>query len=158
MLYPYGNIPWGATGLDTVPVAELGIETLIWRALRNRLNEIVFEPALPIAWPNQAFEPPAETYLKVDLLWNRPISRGISPYSTTERRGIFQVTVVAKANIGFNTPTNIASAIARRFARRVPIVQNDVVVRFEGEPSHGPSLQTGDRLRTALSVRFYTFA
>lgn len=132
------------------------VETMIYKALRNRLAALTFDPPLPIAWPNFAFDPPATTYLKVDMLWNRNINLGIASNSATERRGVFQVTVVAAANSGIVKPINVAGAVAAHFARGTPINRDGINVKIEGEPSLGPSLQN-DRIRLPVSIRFYAF-
>lgn len=39
--------------------------TLLWLALRSRIETIPLSPALPIAWPAADFEPGADPYLSV---------------------------------------------------------------------------------------------
>jgi hypothetical protein len=133
------------------------VETIIYKALRNRLNGLTFDPPLPIAWPNFAFDPPPTTYLKVDILWNRNVNRGIAANSATERRGIYQVTVVAPANTGIVAPTNIAGVVAAHFTRGTPLNRDGIKVKIEGEPSLGPPLPSGDRIRLPISIGFYAF-
>lgn len=133
------------------------VETLIYKALRNRLNDLTLDPPLPIAWPNFAFDPPPTTYLKVDMLWNRKVNRGIPNNSATEHRGIFQVTVIAPANTGIVTPTNIAGTVAAHFKRGTPLNIQGIKVKIEGEPSLAPPLPSGDRIRLPVSIGFYAF-
>lgn len=133
------------------------VETQIYKALRDRLAALSFDPPLPIAWPNLAMDPPPSTYLKADILWNRKINRGITSNSATEHRGILQVTVVAPANSGIVAPTNVAGAVVAHFARGTPISLGGIKVKIEGEPSLSPPLPGGDRIRLPVSIGFYAF-
>lgn len=133
------------------------VETDIAEILMGRLMGYASAASLQVAWPNVSFTPPAATYLKADLLWNRNNNPGIADDSSTEHRGIFQVTIVAAANSGFKAPTNIAGAVAAHFERgAIPAVAG-LKVRTEGKPSLGPSMQEADRLRLPVSIPFYAF-
>ncbi|MGH2342566.1 phage tail terminator-like protein [Segnochrobactraceae bacterium EtOH-i3] len=41
--------------------------TLLWLALRSRVETIPFSPAMPIAWPADSFEPGGAAYLSVSF-------------------------------------------------------------------------------------------
>lgn len=131
------------------------VETDIAEILMGHLLGYASAASLQVSWPNVTFAPPAATYLKVDLLWNRNVNRGIPDDSSTEHRGIFQVTVVAAANSGLKAPTNIAGAVAAHFERGLIPAAAGLKVRTEGKPSLGPSQQEADRMRLPVSVRFY---
>lgn len=131
------------------------VETTIAQALMGRLVGYASAAALPVSWPNINFIPPAGTYLKADLLWNRNVNPGIADNSSTEHRGIFQVMVVAAPNTGIVSPTNIAGAIAAHFERGMISASSGVRVRSEGKPSLGPALQDADRIKLPVSIRFY---
>lgn len=133
------------------------VETTIIELLMGRLIGYASAASLPVAWPNLAFPPPAGSYLKTDILWNRNVNAGIADDSSTELRGIFQVTVVAEANIGIVAPTNIAGAIAARFERGAPMSSGGLAVKIEGKPSLGPAPQDADRMRLPVSIRFYAY-
>jgi len=134
------------------------VEVTITGLLMGRLNEPAFSPPLEVAWPNVAFTPPAATYLKADILWNKNNNRGVSNTSSTELRGIFQVAVVAAINVGIVTPTGIAAAIVTRFERGAPIMGSGLIVGIEGRPSLATPLPAADRLVIPVSIRFYAFA
>lgn len=143
----------------------MAFETLILQALRNRLAALTLSPALPISWPDLAFTVPQSTdsppkplpYLKADLLWNRNINRGISNVSTTEHRGIFQVTVVYPANSGLNAITNIAGEVALWFERGSVIGVTGCTVNITGKPSLYSLPNDGLSVRLAVSINFYAF-
>jgi len=133
------------------------VETTITKLLMDRLLAFASAQSLQVAWPNLAFDPPAATYLKADLLWNRKNNIGIPDDSTTEHRGIFQVTVIASANSGIVSPTNVAGAIVSQFSRTASMSLGSLAVVVDSEPSLGPMPQAADRFRIPVSIPFYAF-
>ena len=142
----------------------MAFETLVFQALRNRL--VAFNsPTLPINWFNDAiaFVPPVDgegrplPYLKADLLWNRNVNRFIKHTSTTEHRGIFQVTVIYPSYMGIVTVTDIAGNIANWFERGTVISVTGCKVEISGKPDLGGYSQDGLTVRLPITIEFYAF-
>lgn len=71
-------------------------------------------PALPIAWENVPFTPPAGTYLRAFLL---PATTDSQDLAGAHRayHGVYQVSVVTPINAGPGTAEGIANEIAAQF-------------------------------------------
>lgn len=153
MAAPVASQPVGvaAGGGDALPEAP---ETTILKLLLARLRDLSLPETLEIGWANNKFTPPAGTYLKADILWNFNVNRFVAHDSSTERRGIFQVTVVAPADSGLEGPHNVAGAVASHFGRGT-IPGHDIKIHIAEEPSLAPPIQQSDRIRIPVSIRFY---
>lgn len=81
-----------------------------------RLKALVFTPAIPIAWPNTKFTPPASLWLRPTIIpaAQNPISLNID--GTNEILGIFQIDVFSPLQSG-EKGEMIASQIAGQFRR-----------------------------------------
>ena len=137
------------------------IEALIVEALRARLA--AFTPVLPIHYQNgEVFVPPTSAgkplpYFKEDLLWNRNINRGISHVSTTEHRGIYQITVLYPSATGLLAVTNVAGLIAAWFERGTVIAVIGCTVNIQGKPYLSGLMQDGVYVRMPVTISFYGF-
>lgn len=137
---------------------SLGKEAGIADALLTYLGTLTFSPAMPVAYPGVGFTPPAGTYLDATLLPNRPINRGVADDSTTEFRGILQVTVVAPAGAGVVSVYETAGKIVEFFERTKRIIGNGFTIRIMGRPSVAAPLQEADRVRIPVSIDYWAYA
>lgn len=153
--YPVASQPVATSGVGSVSLLEFP-ETTILKLLMGRLRDLSLPDTPEVVWPNQKFDPPAGIYLKTDILWNRNMNRFVPHDSSTERRGIFQVTVVAPSDIGAETPHNIAGAVGSHFGRGT-IVGRSIKVCVDEVPSLSPPMAQPDRYRIPVSIRFYAF-
>jgi hypothetical protein len=133
------------------------IEAKIADALLARLAALSLTPSLPVAYPDIPFTPPSGTYLKAQLIPNTNRNQFVGDDSTTEYRGIFQVTVVAPSGKGAIASAEIAGKVADHFERGSPIMSGDLVVKVDGRPSVAPTMQSTDRIETPISVSWYAF-
>lgn len=134
------------------------IEARIADALLARLAALSLTPAIPVAYPDIPFTPPAGTYLKAQLIPNTNSNRYVGDDSTTEFRGILQVTVVASSGKGIVAPSEIAAKVADHFERGVPITSGDLVVKITDRPSIAHAMQDTDRVNIPVSINYYAFA
>lgn len=132
-------------------------EARLANALLNHVSQLAFTPSIPVAFPGVSFAPPAGTYLEVTLLTNLNVNRGVSNDSTTEHRGILQITVASPSNGGIIAPMGIAGKVVAHFERGTVIYSNDVSLRIEGRPSVAQPLQEADRLRIPVTIPYYAF-
>ena len=108
-------------------------------------------PALPIAYEDVAFTPPADgsTYLRAFLLPANTTSEDLEGKHTAYR-GIFQVSVVTKAGIG----RGAAEGIAALYPNNLALTKSDLTVYVRSPMSTG-SAQQGDTTTTLpLSIQY----
>jgi hypothetical protein len=91
------------------------IEGKIAEALFGRLASLSLSPALPFAWPNVTFSPPAGVYLAVALLRNSTDRLTVENDGPHRHQGIMQVTVDAPLNVGETGLLDIGGQIADHF-------------------------------------------
>jgi hypothetical protein len=134
-----------------------GVETRIYEALAAQLAALALTPAMPIAWPNVDFKPPATGYLRASFL---PAATGAFARSGTgsnEHRGIFQIDVFWPENKGETEPSNKAAAIIAHFKRGTVLSREGATIRIDDPPYRGPSLQEPGFLQIPVSVPYHAF-
>jgi hypothetical protein len=135
------------------------VEGNIEAALLDRVRTLVLSPALPVAWPNRAFKPPAPgAYLRVDHLPNRNdrfLMGGADPH---HRRGILQVTVISPLNQGPSPATKIAGEVAAHFPADLALYLEDIKVTITEAPSGAPAFTTDVSWNAPVSIRYECFA
>ncbi len=138
----------------------MGVEADILDLLCARLATLpVQTPPVEYAWPDVGFSPSVGvTYLEAVQLPADNRNQFIGDGSTTEFRGIFQVSIMSPLGKGLVAPLTIAGAVVEIFERSDSIPGTGVTVRIDGRPSIGPYLREPDRLRTPVRVRYYAFA
>jgi len=122
-----------------------------------RLAALTLSPVLLVAWPGIAFTPPTGTYLEVALLTNANRNQFVADDSTTEFRGILQVTVVAPSGAGIVGPVETAGKVAQHFERGSPMAGATLTVKVDKRPDVGSPMVDGDRIRVPVSVYWYAF-
>lgn len=110
-----------------------GREAQITDALFARVKTLVVgSPALPIAWPEVAFSPPASgKYLRIDDFPNRPAWEGIS--SGRLDQGLLQIMVVWPKNQGLIAPRQIAAQVIAHFPKGLAMFSGSTRVRVSRE-------------------------
>lgn len=92
--------------------------------------------ALPIAWPNLSFTPPASgKFLRVDFIPNRVDRVFIGSGEPHQMRGLLQVSVMWPLNAGTDAPYDIAGAIVAAYPVDLPLWDGDLRVRVYERPS-----------------------
>ncbi len=88
------------------------VESLIAKALYAHVA--AFDTELDIAWPNVAFKPTDDAYLRVDNLRNAT-GRPFIANTPARHQGILQVTVLSPLDAGEIASLEIAGALADHF-------------------------------------------
>ena len=136
------------------------IEEKIEAALFDRVHALGLTPALPVAWPNMAFTPPAPGghYLRVDHLPNvnsRLFMKGSAPH---RRQGILQLTVVMPLNQGAPPATAKAGQVAEKFPADLRFEKDSVRVRIQAAPDVLAAVKTDVSWDLPVSIRYEAFA
>ncbi len=134
------------------------VEEKIQRALLDRVRTLATTPSLPIAWPNTAFTPPAGPYLAVQILPNRNARIVIKGSAPHYRHGILQLTVVGKLNVGPDTATALAGAVAEHFPTDLILTSDGLEVRIESAPDVAPAIRDDVAWSVPVSIRYQAFA
>ncbi|PVZ56565.1 hypothetical protein C9422_18765 [Pseudomonas sp. B1(2018)] len=110
-------------------------------------------PALPIAYEDVAFTPPADgsPYLRPFLLPANPTSEDLEGKHTAYR-GVFQVSVVTKAGEGRGAAGLIADEIAALFPNNLDLTKTDFTVYVRSPMATASARQ--DDTTTSLPLSF----
>lgn len=107
-------------------------------------------PALPVAWPETPFTPPANgKYLSVSWIPNKPGQHPISSGSV-EVMGILQITVVWPKGQGIVAPMKIAAEIANKLPRETVLTGDGVKAKIIRAPY--PSGPFSDETKVSIPV------
>ena len=127
-------------------MAAEGTEGKIAELLLAKVSALNMEsPDWPVAYPRRPFTPPDDgRYLRVELLTNKTVSRGLSHSSRNRHQGILQVMVCLPAG---DTETTAGSAVTDgdlvqqvidHFKRGTSMAGGGITVKIEEQPSRGP--------------------
>jgi len=136
----------------------VSVEAKIANALLARLASFTHSPPLPVSYPGIAFTPPSGIYLHATLLSNANRNQFVGDHSSTEHRGILQVSVMAPRGSGIVAGMEIAGKIASHFERASHISGDGVVVHVSGRPSVATAIQEPDRINIPVSIFYFAFA
>lgn len=125
--------------------------------LLARLAALSLTPALPVAWPGRPFTPPSSAYLEATILMNTNRNQFVADDSTTEFRGIMQVTVVAPSGAGIISPVELAGKVAQHFERGAPMANANLTVKIDKQPDVASARVEVDRVRVPVSISWYAF-
>lgn len=125
--------------------------------LLARLAALSLSPALPVAWPGRSFTPPSTAYLEPTILMNTNRNQFVADDSTTEFRGILQVTVVAPSGAGIISPVEIAGKVADHFERGAPMIGPTLTVKVDKRPDVASARVEADRIRVPVSISWFAF-
>ena len=111
------------------------VETEIMELLFARLGSFVASPALPIAWPNVPFTPPADhRYLRVQFVPNMANRVTIDSDGPHQHLGLLQVSVYWTKGQGEAAPRAVAAAIAAHFPCDLRLASGGLFVRITKRP------------------------
>lgn len=131
-------------------MASTTTEARIVDALKARLAALTLSPALPIAWPNVVFNPPATSYLRVTNLRNTTSRVVIADDGPQMNQGIFQIDVMAPLNEG-EASLDIGAQIAAWYGvgTRLPFTGGQVRIV---DPPNVTSMKSPDGVRWMIVV------
>jgi hypothetical protein len=133
------------------------VEGMIPEALFAHMAELVLTPALPVAYPDIAFTPPAGPYLRVYFIPNGTERLFIGNGEPNRHQGILQVTVVFPSGQGAIRPNDVAGAVANHFGEGTQLPITGGVVRIDKRPSISPAMQDTDRIQIPVSINWIAF-
>jgi hypothetical protein len=134
------------------------IETALWLALRARVEALVLSPALPVAWPNEAFTKPTGGYLRVTWIPNlnrRLFLRGSDPH---QRLSLLQVDVFAKKNQNVAVAIEISGKVAAHFPADLHMTAHGVTARVAKAPEVAQPLDDETHLMVPVTVQIEALA
>lgn len=130
------------------------VETSIVEALMARLATLTLSPALPVAWPNVDYTPPAAGYLRVTHAPNTATQVTLGTEGKNRHIGIFQVDVMLPIIIGISTPMEKAGAVAAHFKRGTVLTKDGISVRITRPPEIRPALQSLPYIQVPVIIRY----
>jgi hypothetical protein len=138
------------------------VEVAIESALLNRAQSYATSQSLTIALPNVITTPPVATpaakWLQAFFLPAPTAGLGISPNSTNQHYGIFQISVYYGLGSGELAPARIAAGIISYFKFGTEVTKDGFTAKIWKPPYRGPSLNDGTWLCVPVSIPFVAFA
>ncbi|MPT25132.1 MAG: hypothetical protein E2577_20380 [Starkeya sp.] len=114
--------------------------------------------ALPIAWPNKSFTPPASgKFLRVDFIPNRVDRLEIASDGAHQLRGLLQVSVMWPKGEGTDAPLDIAGAIVAAYPVDLPLWDGDVSVRVYERPAVAGVIVEDQRVMIPVTILWEEF-
>lgn len=111
------------------------MESEIMELLFARLSSFTASPALPVAWPNVSFAPPADhRYLRVQFVPNMANRVTIDCDGPHQHLGLLQVSVYWTKGQGEAAPRSIAAAVAAHFPCDLRLASGGLIVRITKRP------------------------
>lgn len=129
-------------------------ETSIAEALLARLATLTLSPAMPVAYPNVTFTPPAAGYLRATHVPNTANQVTLGTSGKNRHLGIFQVDVFLPINGGISTPMEKAGAVAAHFKRGTTLTRDGISIRIVRPPEIRPALQSAPYLQVPVIIRY----
>jgi hypothetical protein len=111
------------------------IETDIFAALMGRIASFIATPAMPVAYPNVPFTPPAnQRYLRVQFVPNVANRALIDSDGPHQHQGLLQVSVMWSKGQGESGARGVAAAVADHFPCDLKLAAGSNVVRITKRP------------------------
>ena len=134
-----------------------GAEAQIIEVLFERLSGFSHSPALPVAYPNVKFTPPASGFwLQADFIPNTNRDLYLSHADPVEHRGLLQITVVGPLDVGLTGAMEIALQVSAHFQGfkdfNSDLYGSSVKVSVTGKPSIGGAIKDPPYLRVPVTV------
>ena len=131
-------------------------DTKVMRALFARVGTLTFSPALPIAWPNKEFSPPAgNAWLRVNELPAGTQPFGL-PGDPTDRTGLMQIDVFRPLGEGHVTAKEVAGQIAAHFPAGRRLTSEGVSVKVT-RAELGPVIRDDTRIMLPVTIYWRAF-
>jgi len=106
------------------------VEGSILQALFARVSSLVLSPALPVAWPNVTFVPPAnQKFLRVQFVPNINNRVLIDSDGPHQRLGLLQISVQWPKGLGEAQPRELAGKVAEHFPTDLRLTADGLQVR-----------------------------
>ncbi len=136
--------------------AEARIKALLFGEIDDMAGEA---GALPIAWPNISFTPPATgKWLRVDFIPNRVDRVSIGSAEPHRLRGLMQVSVMWPLGQGTDAAADIAGAIVGLFPADLVLWDGDLRVRVVQRPAVAGAIVEEQRVMVPVTVEWEAFA
>lgn len=153
--FPYGSAPYG--GLDAIVGRSLTIEERIKFSLFGYVAAMDVDGDPPLAWPNNAFEPPP-TYLRVEQVPSeneRMFFKGADPH---RRYGVLRLTVVSPLNVGPTFATRLAGLVAENFPDDLALYDYGIKVTIAEAATVNSAFKTDVSWDVPVTIPYQTFA
>ncbi|WGM31498.1 phage tail terminator-like protein [Brevundimonas sp. NIBR11] len=112
---------------------------------------VISSPAMPIAYPDVAFSPPADgKYLRVELFKNAPFWEGLA--SGRIDQGLLQIMVVWPRNRGIIKPAEVAALVEEHFKKGTRMTGSGVTVKVNREPYSSSPITSPDKSETPVTI------
>lgn len=134
-------------------------ETKIAEALFAKLGTLTLSPAVPVAWPNVAFAPPADAqgkpapFLRVNDIPAPTRGLSIADTGTNEYVGLFQVDVMWPHGGGVSAAKETAGAIVAHMKRGTRLDRQSVRVDVT-QASVGPVISDDPRIMIPVTITY----
>lgn len=130
------------------------VEASILVALRTHLIAFAQPRAIPIAFTNKTFSPPADgKYLRETFIPNGVAGRLISA-SSQRLQGLYQIDLMWPQAAGETAARTLASEIADHFTGDEHLVSGDAAVRITERPSLAALMIEDSRAMLPITVRW----
>lgn len=134
------------------------IQSSIEAALFARVASLVMSPALPVAWPNLSFNPPAAGYIRVTHLPNVNRRLFLGSNDPHQRLGLLQLSVFMPKNAGVTVATEIAGKIAAHFPADLPMRSGGITVRVGKAPDIAPGFAEDTHWHVPVTISYQAIA
>lgn len=133
------------------------VEVTIQEALFAQVATLSLSPALPVAWPNVSFDPPASGYLRVRHLPNRNRRLFMGSDEPHQREGILQIEVRMPLNQGPSSATTLAGKIAEHFLCDLKMWRGGILVEVVNAPDVLPAVAEDAFWFVPVSIEYQSF-
>lgn len=136
----------------------LTLDAAILDALAYHLSLFVASPVIPVAHAGLPFTPPVDgggmpaPYLETSLFLNKAEATSVDHGGSVLRRGLYQVAVIWRNDVGHVAPLAVAADVVAHFARGTDIARNGYVVRVISPPWAASPLQEEHRVRVPVTI------
>lgn len=134
------------------------VETSTWLALKGRVASLVLSPALPIAWPNEAFSPPSGAYLRATWVPNITRRILIGSAGPHQRLSLLQIDVFRPLDEPAAIALEIAGQVAAHFPTDLRMKSYDVTARVTEAPLVAQPIPNDTHLQVPVTVQIEVFA
>ena len=135
----------------------MAVEASILNAFMHRINDLGL--ALPIAWPNVDFTPPADgKYIAVSFMPNTATRVAITSGTPHRRVGLLQLSVFWPRGAGVYDPMAKADEIAAGFPADLILLGAGVRVRITKTPDIAGPLVEDHAVHIPVTVSWESFA
>lgn len=137
----------------------MAAESDIMAALFGRVASFVASPALPIAWPNVVFTPPAnQRYLRVQFVPNVANRLFLGSAEPHQLLGLLQLSVYGSKGSGEATTRALAASVAAHFPADLELSTGGTTVRVTKRAEVRDMLVEDAAIQIPLIVSWEAFA